>query len=64
MSNFANSRHIDVQQRCLEYAQLKENYNQVNGYQNLFKGTPMNEDQVNMENMDLSLSFLDSFVDE
>ena len=28
----------------------------------MFKGAPMNEEQLNMENMDLDLRFLDGFV--
>ena len=30
----------------------------------MYKNTPMNEDQVNMENIDLSLSFLAGFVEQ
>lgn len=64
MNNFRNSKHIEVQHRVSEYEKLKEIHTQINDYKNLTRGTPMNEEQVLMEGMDLDLNFLNGFVQE
>ena len=61
MHDFRTSKHIDVQQRVLEYHGMKQrNLND----RDFYKGTPLNEEQVMMDNFDLDLNFLQGFVDE
>ena len=63
MGDLCNSRHLNVQQRCNEYQCLKElHLNGQIGTADLYKGTPMNEEQLALDNMDLDLNFLDDFV--
>lgn len=65
MRDLSTSKHINVQQRCLEYKALKEIHTQLpNDGRGIFKGTPINEEQLQMENLDLDLTFLSGFVDE
>lgn len=65
MRDLSTSKHIGVQQRCLEYKALKEIHTQLpNDGRGIFKGTPMNEEQLQMEGLDLDLSFLGGFVEE
>jgi len=65
MRDLSTSKHINVQQRCLEYKALKEIHTQLpNEGRGIFKGTPINEEQLQMENLDLDLTFLSGFVDE
>lgn len=64
MHDLSTSKHINVQQRCLEYRALREVYTALpNEGKGIFDGTPINEEQVQMENMDLDLTFLSAFVE-
>lgn len=60
MSDLSRSRHINVQQRCNEYLVLKAMGGQCSS--DIYKGTPVNEEQLNLEGYDLELTFLDDFV--
>ena len=47
MRDLATSKHITVQQRCLEYKALKEIHTSLpNDGRGIFKGTPLNEEQL------------------
>ena len=62
MKDYSDSKHINVQQRCFEYINLKDSYSQIHNCSVIMKGTPMNEEQLAAEGLDLELSFLDGFV--
>jgi len=63
LDDLIDSRHINVQQRCLEYQALKEVYTQLPEHgTTIFNNTPTNEEQCMAEGMDLSLGFLNDFV--
>ena len=60
MDDFALSRHVDVQQRAVEYKNLKANAGKFS--QDILMNTPMNETSVLMQGFDFDLKFLDSYV--
>jgi hypothetical protein len=60
MEDFSVSRHVDVQQRALEYRALKANAGKFS--QDILMSTPMNDTQVLMQGFDFDLKFLDSYV--
>lgn len=65
MENFLDSKHTDVQQRAIEYKMLNMNQDRLpNLGRDLFRGVPINEQEVLDQQMDLDLKFLDGFVDE
>lgn len=63
MANYAESRHLSVQQRCLEYLNLKYMCQQIPNYQDIYKNVPINEDEIMMQELDLDLNFLDGIVE-
>ena len=62
MADLSKNRHINVQQRCNEYLALKALGGQCPA--DIYKGTPVNEDQLNLEGYDLELTFLDDYVQQ
>lgn len=65
MSDFLTSKFILVQEACIEYRTLVDLRHQLpNEGRDLFKGTPLNEEQTNALGLDLDLSFLSGFVRE
>ena len=60
IDDFAVSRHVDVQQRALEYKNLKAHAGKFS--QDILMNTPMNETSVLMQGFDFDLKFLDSYV--
>jgi hypothetical protein len=47
MNDFSESRFISVQQRCIEYKNLKMNYQNIqNGAKDIYKMIPINEDDL------------------
>jgi len=60
MDDFANSKHVDVQQRAIEYKMLKANAGRFS--QEIMMNTPMNEAAVIIQGFDFDLRFLDSYV--
>lgn len=61
LKNFKSSKNLDIRQRCLEYAILKER--QVSPITQIVnQKTPMNDDDLSGENFDFSLNFLQPYV--
>ena len=63
MTDFLSSRHIDVQARCVEYKMVKQSQSKID-VKDLYKNTPLNEEQLGQANIDLDLTFLSGFVQE
>ena len=63
MTDYLHSRNVEVQQRALDYKFLKAKFADLpsSGKDLIFK-VPLTEAQVSSENLDYSLSFLDSVV--
>jgi hypothetical protein len=60
MYDYLFSKHVDVQQKAIEYRALKENSQGIS--KDILIKIPLNENQVNMQEFDFELSFLDSYV--
>jgi hypothetical protein len=60
MDDFSNSKHVDVQQRAIEYKMLKANAGRLS--QDILMNTPMNEAAVISQGFDFDLRFLDHYV--
>ena len=65
MADYLHSRNVEVQQRALDYKFLKSKVADLpsSGKDLIFK-VPLTETQVTGENLDYSLSFLDSVVQQ
>lgn len=60
MDDFSNSKHVDVQQRAIEYKMLAKNAGKFDT--NIIMNTPMNEAAVFSQGFDFELRFLDNYV--
>ena len=62
MHDYLFSKHVDVQQKALEYKALKENASRIS--KDLLTRIPLNEGQVSLQEFDFELSFLDGYVQQ
>ena len=63
MYDYLQSKYIEVQQRAIEYKQLKDNFSKVsNSAKEILLNTPLSESQLISQNFDFELSFLDNYV--
>ena len=60
MYDYSKSKHVDVQQRAIEYKVLKVNASRVS--QDIMMKTPLNDATVTQQGFDFELRFLDSYV--
>ena len=65
MSDYIESKNLEVQQRVMDYKFLQENQSQFsnNGSDVVFK-IPLTESQMTSEGFDFTLPFLDSYVQQ
>ena len=63
MVDYLQSKHIDVQQRAIEYKQIKENFGVMGASgKDILLNTPLNEQHIFSQGFDYELTFLDNFV--
>eukprot|EP00347_Sterkiella_histriomuscorum_P013326 403365145 len=60
MEDYIQSKHVDVQQRAIEYKQLRENHQRISS--TIMTKIPLNENQILTQAFDFELSFLNDFV--
>jgi hypothetical protein len=63
MTDYCQSKHIDVQQKAIEYKQIREVHGSLpNNGKDLLINTPITEVQVAAYGFDFELSFLNGYV--
>lgn len=60
MQDYSKSKHVDVQQRAIEYKALRDNTVRI--YPEVLLKTPFNEAQILQQGFDFELRFLDAYV--
>ena len=62
MEDYLSSKHVDVQQRAIEYKMLKEIHPTGRISNNIMTKIPLNENQINNQTFDFELTFLNDYV--
>ena len=62
MRDYSQSKHIDVQQRAIEYKAFQQTFQGLPAYRDIMLNTPLNESQILSFGFDFELSFVSNFV--